>query len=158
MNVQHLSTLLDYNHWANRESLATLRANAAPPQRARRLLAHLMAAEHLWLTRIRGEDARVAVWPEMALDEIATAIASLKEKWREVIAAGDAELGRKITYTNSKGEPWESAVRDIVMHVITHGAYHRGQIAADLRASGGIPAYTDYIQAVRSGAVQGLAE
>jgi uncharacterized damage-inducible protein DinB len=32
-----------------------------------------------------------------------------------------------------------------------HSQYHRGQIALVLRESGAEPAYTDYIQAVRTG-------
>jgi uncharacterized damage-inducible protein DinB len=52
---------------------------------------------------------------------------------------------------NSKGEPWRSAVGDVLDHVLLHGAYHRGQIASDLRAAGCEPAYTDFIHAVRSG-------
>ncbi|HEY6147556.1 MAG TPA: DinB family protein [Thermoanaerobaculia bacterium] len=39
------------------------------------------------------------------------------------------------------------------MHVVIHGGYHRGQIAAELRAAGFTPAYTDYIEAVRRGRV-----
>jgi uncharacterized damage-inducible protein DinB len=36
------------------------------------------------------------------------------------------------------------------MHVIMHSAYHRGQIAADTRAAGFTPAYTDFIHAIRN--------
>jgi uncharacterized damage-inducible protein DinB len=32
-----------------------------------------------------------------------------------------------------------------------HSAYHRGQIAADMRAAGFEPVYTDFIHAVRQG-------
>ena len=39
-------------------------------------------------------------------------------------------------------------------HVVIHSAYHRGQIASDVRASGGVPAYTDYIHAVRQGLIE----
>ena len=60
-------------------------------------------------------------------------------------------LARTIVYTNSKGEPWSSRVSDVLMHVVLHGGYHRGQIAADLREAGFTPAYTDYIEAVRRG-------
>ena len=52
-------------------------------------------------------------------------------------------------YTNSRGEAWTSTVEEILTHVVIHSAYHRGQIASDVRASGGVPAYTDYIHAVR---------
>jgi DinB family len=39
------------------------------------------------------------------------------------------------------------------MHVVMHGTYHRGQIAAEVRAAGGAPEYTDFIHAVRAAAV-----
>ena len=39
------------------------------------------------------------------------------------------------------------------MHVLMHSAYHRGQIALEMRAAGMEPAYTDFIQAVRQGLV-----
>jgi len=50
---------------------------------------------------------------------------------------------------NSKGETWSSQVNDVLLHVITHSAYHRGQIASDMRAAGLTPAYTDFIHAIR---------
>ena len=59
--------------------------------------------------------------------------------------------GERVEYTNSKGEPWVNAVADVLHHVVMHSAYHRGQIAGDLRAAGHEPAYTDYIEAVRRG-------
>jgi uncharacterized damage-inducible protein DinB len=40
------------------------------------------------------------------------------------------------------------------MHVIMHSAYHRGQIAAEVRAAGLTPAYTDFIQSVRQGSLE----
>jgi uncharacterized damage-inducible protein DinB len=61
----------------------------------------------------------------------------------------EAALRVGVTYKNTKGEPWTNSVEDILTHVIMHSAYHRGQIAADMRASGHTPAYTDFIHAVR---------
>jgi len=40
-------------------------------------------------------------------------------------------------------------VQDILTHVLLHSVYHRGQIAADLRAGGAQPPYTDFIHAAR---------
>jgi len=39
-------------------------------------------------------------------------------------------------------------------HVIMHSAYHRGQIALEMRAAGMEPAHTDFIHAVRQGLVE----
>ena len=55
--------------------------------------------------------------------------------------------------TEIGGERFESTLGDSLQHGVLHGAYHRGQIAADVRAAGGEPAYTDFIHAAREGIV-----
>ena len=52
-------------------------------------------------------------------------------------------------YKNSKGIEYRTKYRDILLHVLLHSAYHRGQVAMAERAAGGEPAYTDYIAYVR---------
>jgi uncharacterized damage-inducible protein DinB len=42
----------------------------------------------------------------------------------------------------------------VLLHVIMHSAYHRGQIAMAMRAAGQQPAYTDFIHAVRNSFVE----
>ena len=61
------------------------------------------------------------------------------------------ELARSVAYVNSKGEEWTTSVEDILLHVVFHSGYHRGQVAYVLRAGGAIPAYTDYVHCVRNG-------
>ena len=75
--------------------------------------------------------------------------------WSEYLSKlAPGELSKTIEYRNSKGEPWTSRVEDVLTHVIMHSAYHRGQIAMEMRASGKEPAYTDFIHAVRQGIVE----
>ena len=62
-----------------------------------------------------------------------------------------ADLDGGVAYRNSQGEAWTSTVGDILTHVVSHSAYHRGQVASELRAAGFAPAYTDFIHAVRQG-------
>ena len=59
-----------------------------------------------------------------------------------------------VSYKNTKGESWTNSVEDILMHVVMHSAYHRGQIAADMRAAGHSPAYTDFIHGIRQRLVE----
>ncbi len=94
----------------------------------------------------------MAVWPELSLADCAREAAALEAAWREYLGGLSEEgLARRVSYVNSKGEPWESAAGDILQHVVMHSVYHRGQIASDLRAAGFEPAYTDFIHAVRQG-------
>lgn len=143
--------LFAYDAWANRETLASLRAAAPPPEKSRQRLAHLVGAGRLWLARLEGvAGPPPAVWPDLSLDQASAGIEELAKKWEAFVARLDEAAGaRMISYVNSKGEPWSSAVADVLMHVVMHGGYHRGQIAADLRGAGFVPAYTDYIEAVR---------
>jgi uncharacterized damage-inducible protein DinB len=115
-------------------------------------MGHIVGAEYLWLARLRKEPAPLPVWPDLPVEECAALLDDLSERWREYLgAASDASLAQPVTYTNSKGEEWTSAADDILTHVTIHSAYHRGQIASDLRAVGYEPAYTDFIHAVRQG-------
>jgi len=42
----------------------------------------------------------------------------------------------------------------VLTHVVLHSAYHRGQIATQMRAGGEAPAHTDFIHAVRRGLIE----
>jgi len=153
--LDHLRRQFAYDDWANREVLAALRASAHPAARPRQLLAHILSAERLWLERILEQPQSLPVWPDFTFDQCEAQLTELSRLWREfLVQLSDAGLSKKITYKNSKGEPWTSTVEDILTHVLLHSAYHRGQIASLVRAGGDQPAYTDYIHAVRQGLVE----
>ena len=76
--------------------------------------------------------------------------AELDRGYREFLwSLEPAALPRMIRYTNSTGQEFHTTVEDILLHVCMHGCYHRGQIAARLRAVGAEPLPTDYIAFVR---------
>jgi uncharacterized damage-inducible protein DinB len=149
--TQPLEQLLRYDVWANRETLSSLR-QASPPTRSVRWMGHIIGAEFLWLDRIAGRAASLPVWPELSLEECGERLSRLAQLLPEAARSGD--LTRPVRYTNSKGEPWTSTVGEILTHVTLHSAYHRGQIASDVRSAGQEPAYTDYIHAVRQRLIQ----
>jgi len=151
--------LFAYDAWANREALAALQnaaaAGTAVPPSALGWLAHVVAAERLWFHRLRRDPTSVVVWPHLTLAECGTAIeecARLAEDCLNRLTV--EELDAPIDYVNSKGEPWTSRVDDVLQHVVLHSTYHRGQIAAALRAAGATPATTDFIHAARLGLIE----
>ncbi len=146
--------LFHYDGWANREALASLRAAASPPPRGRKLMGHIVAAELLWHARLTGEKAALPVWPDLSTAQCETWLDELESLWSLFLARSvPARLAERVAYTNSKGESFASTVEDVLTHVVIHSAYHRGQIAGDVRAAGRQPAYTDFIHAVRTGHV-----
>jgi|KBSSwiStaDraftv2_1062776.scaffolds.fasta_scaffold116096_3 uncharacterized damage-inducible protein DinB len=153
--MQRLRRLLAYDDWANRETLAALRAAGSAPAKSSKVLAHVIGAERLWLDRLKRAKPKVAVWPDLSLDRCRDEIAELDKAWEDYLDdLAPEDLERTIDYVNSKGESWSSTVNDVLTHVLLHSAYHRGQIASELRDAGCEPAYTDFIHAVRKGLVE----
>lgn len=149
--IDRFRRLFRYEQWANGETLAS--ASAAPP--ALRLVAHVLGAQRLWLDRLRGQPQSTPVWPLWTGDRCAQEADALPAAWSAYLdALSEERLDDEVAYVNSKGEPWRSRVEDVLMHVLLHSAYHRGQAAAEVRKGGAVPAYTDYIHAVRSGRVR----
>lgn len=94
------------------------------------------------------------VWPALDPRDCAAEVDALRDAWRAYLAGRTpARLDEAIDYVNSRGEPWSSRAEDILLHVVTHSAYHRGQIATLLGAAGLAPASTDFIHAIRQGYV-----
>jgi uncharacterized damage-inducible protein DinB len=150
---RQLERLLRYDIWANGQTLDSLR-QAPPPARSLKWMGHIVGAECLWLARLRQEPSPLPVWPDLPVEACAARLDELSGMWHEYLAdVGSGRLDERVTYTNSKGEEWTSTAEDILTHVTVHSAYHRGQIASDLRAAGQTPAYTDFIHAVRQGFV-----
>jgi uncharacterized damage-inducible protein DinB len=153
--LEYLHRLFADDAWANREVLAALSAAGAPTSRSVKLLAHILSAENIWFERPQSRTQSLPVWPDFSPQQCQALQAKLADEWANYLRdLTEAALNRSITYKNSKGESWDSRVEDVLMHVITHSAYHRGQIATDFRAAGLTPPYTDFIHAVRQSLVE----
>jgi uncharacterized damage-inducible protein DinB len=148
-----LRRLFDHLAWADanaRDALRAMPASSAEAKRATELLAHVAAAEHVWLARLLSRPAEHPVWPALDLDASAALAARTADELRQYVASlGPDDLARQVAYTNSAGRRFRGRVEDILVHVAMHGAYHRGQIALLTRAGGAEPASTDYIAFIR---------
>jgi uncharacterized damage-inducible protein DinB len=137
--------------WADARALASLQAAPEPPADAVRLMAHVIAAERIYLARVRGEDPFPQdFWPERTLDQVASEARDTGEALAAFVAArGEDELRRPVRYRNSRGEPFATPIHEMLAHVALHGEHHRGQVALLVRRAGGTPAMTDLIAFVR---------
>lgn len=159
MHGKDFLRLFAYEDWANRECLSAMRAadSVSPDMLGR--MAHILAAQKLWLDRLLKQPQSTPVWPASTIEDCLTLADEMSVAWHSYLERvanpfAPGALDDHVEYRNSKGEPWSSRVEDILMHVLLHSAYHRGQIALQMRASGLEPAYTDFIHAVRQGLVK----
>jgi len=153
--IAHLTRLFEYDAWANREVLSGLRAQSARQPRPLKLMAHILSSQHLWKARLEHQPYTEPVWPDCTIEECEKQAEELQTLWKTyLMASSEADLAQTVDYKNSQGEPWTSRKDDILMHLITHSAYHRGQAATAVRAAGFTPAYTDFIHSIRQGFVK----
>jgi len=153
--LAHIQRLFRYDDWANREVVNALQGLSTAPRRSLKILAHIVSAERLWLERLRLEKQTYPVWPDLTLEQCQQEVEHLREQWPAyLLSLAETDLERSVSYQNSRGETWRSQSLDILLHVVLHSAYHRGQIATDMRGAGFSPAYTDFIHAIRQDFVE----
>ncbi|GAB3704314.1 DinB family protein [Spirosoma flavus] len=146
----HLIQLLNYELWANQRVISALETITNPPARAIAVMGHILSAQHVWLGRIMNDPAFVAIWedtPVSWMSEIA------ERQHRQLVSyvttLSETDLLRLISYSTSKGEPYESTVFDILTHTSHHAAYHRGQVVQLIRPLIADAPVTDYIFWIR---------
>jgi uncharacterized damage-inducible protein DinB len=154
MHADDFLRMFTYDHWANRECLASMRASGPVSAGTVGRMAHILSAQKLWLERILKQPQSLPVWPTSTIGDCMALADEMSAAWRNYLmqlatCVPPGALDDKVEYR--KGEPWSGRVEDILTHVLFHSAYHRGQIALQMRASGMEPAYTDFIHAVRQG-------
>src|SRR5579863_7191127 len=153
--IKHIQRLFTYDDWANREVLSSLQAVQVAPPRSVKLLAHILSAEKLWYQRLQLQKQTYPVWPEFSLEHCKLEVEEMPRLWKVYLESLKEDgLTRLLSYKNTKGESFSSSKEDILMHVVMHSAYHRGQIAADMRSAGAVPPYTDFIHAARCGLLE----
>jgi uncharacterized damage-inducible protein DinB len=142
--------MFEHLNWANQRILETLQNVEADDQQLR-LFSHILNAEQVWVTRLKGMDSsQMPIWSDGDITICEQLIKQNEEKFKTFLAEiAETDLDNLITYTNSVGTEFKTSIRDILTHVALHGQYHRGQINLRLRAEGIEPVGTDYITFVR---------
>jgi len=157
MNTTGLQSFFAYNEWANARLLAAT-ADLSNEQFTRDLqssfrsirdtLSHIVAVEWVWLRRWKGESPpALPEWATTPSPQILRLKLSEVEAERSafLVSLGERDLQQTITYRNLKGEEWRYLLVDLLLHLVNHSTYHRGQIATMLRQVGATPSPTDLL-------------
>jgi uncharacterized damage-inducible protein DinB len=137
--------LYQYNAWANKRVIGALIRQQVNDEKILSLLGHVVAAQFLWLHRIKGLPAPdVKLWGNYSLDQLVTMAETAGKQWLEFVESTD-NFDREMTYRNYVNEPYTNNVENIMIHLVNHSSYHRAQIAMLLRQKGYEPINTDFI-------------
>jgi len=154
-----LNELLNYNYWARDRQLQAcaalteeqlLRPLGGSFASLRDTLVHLIAVEWIWLERWRGNSPRALPGP----GEFPT-LAAVRARWRGiesemrafVATLDEAALERRITCVGTRGNSWTYELWRMILHLLNHQSYHRGQVTAQLRQLGAQPPKVDFLDA-----------
>lgn len=137
--------LYQYNAWSNERVLGCLTRQHIRDEKIMTLMGHIVAAQFLWLHRIKGLPAPdVKLWGEYTLNQLVMLADDAGKKWIEFVESTD-NFDRELTYKNYVKEPYTNNVETIMIHLVNHSSYHRAQIAMLLRQKGFEPINTDFI-------------
>jgi uncharacterized damage-inducible protein DinB len=159
--MDELRDLYAYNRWANRRVLDAA-ARLSPEQLSRDLgssfpsvretLAHVLAAEWVWLTRWRGSSppGLPESWDLSSLEVVRAQWAEVEADQRAFVEGLDeAALDRVVAYRDTRGTPYENPLGQLLRHVVNHSTYHRGQVITMLRQLDAEAVATDYVVYLR---------
>jgi uncharacterized damage-inducible protein DinB len=152
---------LDYSAWASNRMLDA--ASKLSEQELGRdfktsdktvagTLAHAFAADRVWLGRIQGNPPASFIDDnDRRLDVLHQEWPALQQRWKQWAAPlTDQDVLAKISYKDLKGNPYQTPLWQILLHVVNHATHHRGQVSGFLRAMGHTPPPLDLIAFYRT--------
>jgi uncharacterized damage-inducible protein DinB len=153
---------LEFTKWADDTTFAAL-SQASPDQVSQDrgssfkslldTLNHVYLAEVVWLKRVQGQTET-----KLADLESPTDLGALGQAWPAVHKAwidwsqslSGEDWSKPLILRNSQGAEFMLPHWQLVLHLVNHGSYHRGQVATMLRQAGIKPPGTDLITFYRT--------
>src|SRR5688572_29680679 len=78
--------LYQYNAWANKRVLGTLRRQNVHDEKVLSLMGHIVAAQFLWLHRIKGlPPPNLKLWDQYDLEKVAELAEDAGSRWLEFV-------------------------------------------------------------------------
>lgn len=144
VSAHALSFLYDYHYWMSARMLQACET-LTPEQWDQPLghswgsvhgvLAHMLAAEVIWLARWQGHSPTALLRAETvpALADVRGEWARVEADVRKFIAECDEiRLADDFSWTDTRGNRHSAPLGPVMLHVANHGTHHRGELVAML--------------------------
>ncbi|TLS36534.1 DinB family protein [Pseudalkalibacillus caeni] len=162
MKKHHVLQLYDYHVWANNKFFERLKElpeemydreiQSVFPS-IRQALVHIYTTDTLWLGVMQEcsmEEIQASIvqvqgkTKDKSLEEIETVYAKLADLYKAFFNSQE-DLDKPIAPEHPTFGRLETRLSELVQHVVNHGTYHRGNLAAMIRQQGFPGVQTDYI-------------
>ena len=157
---EHFQILSRYNAWANHRLYAVAgRLSARSLSQARPAafftsivgtLNHILVGDRIWLDRIERRRAEVPKLDALPYPRFADLKEARSEEDRRIMGLIDRlrpqDYLHKLSYRNTKDEPHETLLPQVLTHLFNHQTHHRGQIHCLLTQSDITPPPLDVLE------------
>lgn len=156
MSIATLKSLFGYKSWANSELFALLAT--LPAQHADQLhtcirtLNHIHVVDRIFRAHLSGEPRPFDATNTKATPSLVQLQSDVAEtdSWYMNYVAGlaPAALPEVLDFTFTDGDKGRMSREEILLHIITHGGYHRGNVGQVLKSISVVPPrdlYTKYL-------------
>ena len=141
--MKYLETLLAQKSWANHELFKALAAITHDAHKqaittAIRTLNHIYVVDEIFRAHLCGQQHRYTATntPETPeFGQLHFSVAETDDWYLQYVKQLPAsELGQVIRFSFTDGDAGEMTREEMLFHVITHGAYHRGNVGQILKS------------------------
>ncbi|MFB0840822.1 DinB family protein [Paenibacillus oleatilyticus] len=154
-------TMYEYHAWANQTMLNRLKELPQDIYKQEivsifpsvsKAMAHIYTVDNSWLEIAAGKAMKEAMGQagqvtkeaeRQSIEGLQAMFAALSERYRAFFRE-QADLEKAIVLDNPYAGIRETRLSEIVMQVVNHGTYHRGNISAMLRQMGHASVMTEY--------------
>ena len=155
--LETIRLLMDYTRWADARMFDAV-SKLSPEQFTKDLgsslksvrdtTVHLASAQWIWLSRWNGIVPK-GMWNPADYPDVVSVAAAREELSRElgefVAAQTEESLAKPLTYKNLKGDSFSYPLGQLMLHLVNHSTYHRGQVTTLIRQLGAQPVSTDLV-------------
>ena len=144
----HFLNLFRYDAWANDIILQSIKEKSIQNQKIELLFSHLLIAQKAWLNRCVNKYEDFELWS--IKQDLVDFLNQNTLDWLNYLESlENSSFENSINYQNTKGQEFNTLLKDILIHIVNHGTYHRGQIIQLLKEERITVPQTDYIFWVR---------
>jgi Uncharacterized protein conserved in bacteria len=158
--TNHAAEMFNYHTWANQTLLGHVKTlpstvlhqdcNHSFPTIAH-AFSHIYAVDKMWYLVLTGTSMQDALAATMSmnksaldtLEEYEVKMAELSEQYKQWLNSQE-DLEQTILLDNPFAGVRQTRLSEIIMQVVTHGCYHRGNITTMLRQQGYASTMNDY--------------
>jgi uncharacterized damage-inducible protein DinB len=140
-----LTDYIKYNIWAN-ERICKLLASLGPAlldkevkssfNSVRKTIYHIWGAEWIWYERLHGRNPTSFPEDDFKGDFNEFQLQFLQQSGKYflyITNASEIKLESDLTHKNMRGDKFTNKISNILIHLMNHSTFHRGQIISMLR-------------------------